>query len=172
MMKRTAALLVIVLAAIVAEAFQDASAWIKFESPTGLFSVLMPAQPTEQKETKDSPYGPYTTTLFISKGSGEVYMTGWVDYDAKYNFDTQKELEANRDNFAQAVKATVNNTTKITFKGNPGIEFDGTSPDYAFKSRVYIIGRRPYMLIAIFASGAESSPTINKFLSSFELKSK
>jgi hypothetical protein len=172
MMKRTAVLFVIILAVTVAEAFQEAGGWTKFESAAGSFSVLVPALPTEQKETKDSPHGPYTTTLFISRGSGETYMAGFVDYDAKYNFDVQKELEANRDNFANAVKGTVKSTTKITFKGNPGIEFDGTTPDYAFRSRVYIVGRRPYMLIAAFPAGAESSPTINKYLSSFDLKSK
>ena len=42
--------------------FQDAGEWIKFESSAGLFSVLMPVQPTEEKETKESPYGPYTST--------------------------------------------------------------------------------------------------------------
>ena len=168
-MKRTAAILFILFAATFAAAFQGAGEWIKFESTPGLFSVLMPAQPTEQKETKESAYGPYTTNLFLSKGNGEMYMAGWVDYDPKYNFDAQKELDANRDNFVKAVKGTLGSTTRITFKDNPGIEFDGSTPNFSFKSRVYIVGKRPYMLAAAFPAGGEGSPNINKFFSSFEL---
>jgi len=168
-MKRIAAMFLVLFAATFAAAFQGAGEWIKFESTPGLFSVLMPAQPTEEKKTTESPYGPYTTNLFLSKGKGEMYMAGWVDYDPKYNFDTQKELDANRDNFVKAVKGTLGTTARITFKDNPGIEFDGTTPDYSFKSRVYIVGKRPYMLVAAFSAGSESSPNINKFLSSFEL---
>ena len=171
-MKRYAAVLLILLAAICVAGFQGAGEWIKFESPQGLFSVLMPVQPTEQKGTTESPYGPYTTNLYLSKGKGEMYMAGWVDYDPKYTFEVQKELEANRDNFAKAIKGTVGSTTPITFKGNPGIEFDGTTPDYAFRSRVYIVGKRPYMLVAAFPAGGEGAPNINKFLSSFELTPK
>ncbi len=149
---------------------KDPSGWVKFESTVGLFSILMPTQPTEQKETKDSASGPYTTTLLQSnKGNGEVCLAAWVDYDPKFNFDTQKEIEANRDNFVKTVKGTVVSTTRITHRGNPGIEFQGTAPNFSFKSRVYVVGRRPYMLIVLFPAGGESSPTINKFISSFEL---
>jgi hypothetical protein len=168
-MKKIAAMSLILFAVAFAAAFQGAGEWIKFESTPGRFSVLMPAQPTEQKEAKESPYGPYTTTLFISNGKGETYLAGWVDYDPKFNFDGQKELDANRDNFVKAIKGTLGSTTRITFKDNPGIEFDGTAPNYSFKSRVYIVGRRPYMLVAAFLAGNEASPNINRFLSSFEL---
>lgn len=168
-MKRITAVFLVLLAATFATGFQGASEWIKFESPKGLFSVLMPTQPTEQKETKESPAGPYTTTLYQSKANGELYMAGWVEYDPKHIFDAQKELEANRDNFVTAVDGTVGSTTRVTFKDNPGIEFNGTTPGYSFKSRVYIVGKRPYMLLAAFPTGGESSPTINKFLLSFEL---
>jgi hypothetical protein len=168
-MKTIAAMLLVLFAATFAAGFQGVGEWIKFESTPGLFSVLMPAQPTEEKETKESPYGPYTTNLFLSKGNGELFMAAWVDYDPKFNFDAQKELDLNRDNFVKGVQGTLGSTTRITFKDNPGIEFDGTASNFSFKSRVYIVGRRPYMLIAVFPVGGEGSPNINKFFSSFEL---
>lgn len=168
-MKRIVVVFLVLLASTYAIGFQGAGEWIKFESPKGLFSVMMPTQPTEKKETKESSYGPYTTTLHQSKGNGELYMAGWVEYDPKHTFDAQKELEANRDNFVKAVDGTVSSTTRITFQFNPGIEFDGTTPGYSFKSRVYIIGKRPYMLLVAFPTGGENSPTINKFLMSFKL---
>lgn len=132
----------------------------------------MPGKPAEEKETKESPQGPYTTNLVQGKSNGEVYLAAWVDYDPKFIFDTQKELDANRDNFVKTVNGTLSNSTRVTYKDNPGIEFEGTSPNFSFKSRVYVVGRRPYMLIVLFAAGTESSPTINKFISSFELAPK
>jgi len=168
-MKRTAAVLLILLAASLAVGFQDASEWIKFKSTPGQFSVLMPAQPTEEKETKGSASGPYTTNLFQSQGNGEVYIAAWVDYDPKINVDAQKELDANRDNFVKAVAGTLGSTTRVTLKDHPGIEFEGTAPNFSFKSRVYVVGRRPYMLIVLYPPGGGGSPTINKFISSFEL---
>lgn len=168
-MKRVTAVFLVLLGATITIGFQATSEWIKFKPPNGLFAVLMPTQPTEQKETKPSPHGPYTTNLVQSKGNGEVFMAGWVEYDPKYIFDAQEELESNRDNFAKAVNGTVRNTTKITFEGNPGIEFDGTTPKFSFKSRVYLIGKIPYMLVVAFPSGGDASPNINKFLFSFEL---
>lgn len=171
-MKRTAVVLFILFVTTLAVAFQDPGEWVRFESAPGRFSVLMPTQPTEEKETKDSALGPYTTSLYHSKGNREVYAAGWVDYDSKYNFDAQKELDANRDNFVKSVNGTLGSTTKITYKDNPGIEFEGTTPNYSFKSRVYVVGRRPYMLMVLFPPGGEGSPNINKFLSSFELAPK
>ena len=58
--------------------------------------------------------------LFTSKGKGEIFAVGWVDYDSKYNFDVQKELEANRDNFVKDVQGTLGSTTKINLKDQSG----------------------------------------------------
>jgi hypothetical protein len=169
-MKRIASLGVVLIATTVAFAFQ--SNWVKFQSPEGRFSVLLPAQPKETKETTQSPVGPYTTTLFISKGAGETYIAAWIDYDPSLKFDDQKELEANRDNFITGVKGTLVSSNNIVFRGYPALEFDGTTPTYSFKSRVYIVGKRPYMLLASYLKAAESSQNINKFFSSFEVKPK
>jgi hypothetical protein len=168
-MKTTAVVFLVLVASTLGVGFQDPGQWTKYESSKGRFSVLVPSQPTEEKETKESPYGPFTTTILRSKGNGEVYLAAWIDYDPKFIFDTQKELESNRDNFVKVINGKLRNSTGITYKNNPGIEFEGTAPNFSFKSRVYIVGRIPYMLIVLFPAGAESSPTISKFISSFEL---
>ena len=163
---------VLVLATVsLATGFQQ-SAWMKFESTPGSFSVLLPAEPQEEKKTQDSPHGPYTTILYISKASPELYLVGWVDYDPKFNFDPVKELEANRDNLVKTVNGKLLTSKKITLGGYQGLEFTGESARIAFKSQVFIVGRRPYLLCYVFPPGQESVPNGAKFFSSFHLKRK
>lgn len=169
-MRRIASVGVVLLATTIAFGFQ--STWVKFESTAGNFSVLMPAQPTESKETTSSTVGPYTTTILLAKGTGETYIAGWIDYDPSFKFDDQKELEANRDNFVKGVKGSLRSSSNIVFKTFPGLEFEGTAPSYSFKSRVFMVGKRPYMLLVAYSNAAESSPNINKFFSSFEMRPK
>ena len=163
---------VLVLAAVSLAAGFQQSAWMKFESTPGVFSVLLPSEPQEEKKTQDSPHGPDTTFLYISKASPELYLVGWVDYDPKFNFDPVKELEANRDNLVKTVNGKLLTSKKITLSGYQGLEFTGESARIAFKSQVFIVGKRPYLLCYVFPPGKESVPNGAKFFSSFHLKRK
>ena len=131
----------------------------------------MPSPPKEDTKTTQSPHGPYTTHLFASvTPTRELYMVGWVDYDPKYNFGVQAELEANRDNFVKELKATLLGTTPIKLGAHPGIEFKAEVPGQAdIISRVYIVGRRPYQLIALTPAGRGPSANVERFLSSFKV---
>lgn len=166
-MKRAVATSLIVLATAVASGFQETKDWVKFESEPGLFSVLMPSAPRELKETTGSPQGPYTTSLYVSHLGNEMYIAGWVDYDRRFNFDAQKELELNRDNFVKGVNGKLRTTSDIAMGDYPGIEFTGTYQSSSFKSRVFIVGKRPYLLIASFPTGKDNPQNISRFLSSF-----
>ena len=164
--------LVLLFAAVnLAAGFQQ-SAWMKFESTPGSFSVLLPVEPREEKKNHDSPNGPYTTVLYISKADPELYLVSWVDYDPKFNFDPVKELEANRDNLVKTVNGTLLTSKKITLGAYQGLEFTGESARIAFKSQVFIVGKRPYLLCYVFPPGQESIPNGAKFFSSFHLKRK
>jgi hypothetical protein len=146
------------------------SSWVRLNSDEGRFSVLLPELVSDQTETKSSTNGPYTTHLFIVKTTKGVFLVGWVDYDPSFNFSVQSELEANRDNFVKGVKATLLNTTRISLNGNPGLEFTAETPEVIFKSRVYLVGRRPYQLIAGTSKGQEDSESVARFFDSFQIK--
>lgn len=169
MRKTVTALTLLLLATAFVRGHQAGDGWAKFTSTDGRFSVLLPGKPEENKDTQNSPYGPYTVYLFTAKGTGEIFLVGWVDYDPKFRFDNQKELEANRDNFAKGVNAKVLETTPVKLGVNPGIEFTAESAEAFFRSRVYIVGRRPYQLIAVRAKGGQDSPNVERFFSSFEV---
>lgn len=170
MTKKIPAVLSLVLLVALSASAQAPADWVKF-SPTGSpFSILMPVQPKEDKKTVDSPDGPYTTTLFSSiSPDHEIYLVGWVDYDPKFNFGVQAELEANRDNLVKGLKAKLLSTTPVKLGTHPGIEFKAELTGQAdIVSRVYIVGRRPYQLIAVTPAGRDASANRERFFSSFQ----
>ena len=147
----------------------DPGGWANFSSETGRFSVLMPVIPEEKIETTPSDHGPYTTHLFIVREDKYVYLIGWVDYDPSFNFSRQAELEANRDNFVKGVNATLTSTRSLNLDGYPVIQFTADTVDRTFKSRVYLVGRRPYQIVIGYPKGEEDISLTNRFFNSFKV---
>jgi hypothetical protein len=148
----------------------DSSGWVKFISEEGRFSVLMPKIPTDKTETKDSSHGPFTTHLFITKDPSRVFLIGWVDYDPGFDFNPQAELEANRDNFVSGIKATLLTTRGTRIDGYSAIEFEAEAGDRVFRSRVYMVGRRPYQIVIGSPKGMDDSASVNRFFNSFKVR--
>ena len=147
----------------------DSSGWVKFTSDTGHFSVLMPDTPSEKSDTTDSQHGPYTTHLFVVKDTTSVYLIGWVDYDPSFNFNRQAEMEANRDNFVKGINATLLNTRPTVIDGYSALEFTAETADRVFKSRVYMVGRRPYQIVIGTPKGVDDTASVNRFFKSFKV---
>ena len=147
----------------------DSGGWVPFVSDLGRFSILVPKIPEETKETVPSDHGPYTTYLYIAREPSYVYLIGWVDYDPSFNFNRQKELEANRDNFVKGVKATLTSTQSLKIDGFPVIEFTADTAERTFHSRVYMVGRRPYQIVIGYPKGQSELAPIARFFDSFKV---
>jgi len=147
----------------------ETGGWVNFASEEGRFSVLMPEIPTDKSETTDSAHGPYTTHLFVVRDATSVYLIGWVDYDPSFNFDRKLELEANRDNFVKGIKAKLLTTRPTMIDGYSAIEFTAETDDRIFKSRVYLVGRRPYQIVIGSPKGQDDSVNVNRFFNSFKV---
>ena len=174
-MKTLLALCLMLMAVSIASGFQT-SDWVKFNSTSGNFSVLFPKQPTEEKKTTATPYPSFTSTLYTANVTGQLYLVGWVDYEPKYVFNTDKELEANRDNMVKGVKGKLLTSNKTTFYTYQGLDFTGEflagDRQFLFKAKVFIVGKRPYMLTYVFLQGQESITNSNRFFSSFRIAPK
>ncbi|MGB9179899.1 MAG: hypothetical protein WCB68_11695 [Pyrinomonadaceae bacterium] len=173
MMRKTLAALLMLLTTTLAYAFQEHGkengTWSMFSSPAGRFQILVPAKPEESTESANSSVGPYTVHLFTSKSENAIYIFGWTDYDPTFNFGVRAELNANRDNFLKGVSGKLLSESNITLDGNPGIEFTAEGPNAFFKSRVYIIGKRPFQLIVAVPTGRNDDEGMKRFLASFKL---
>ena len=143
--------------------------WVTFNSEMGRFSVVMPEIPNDKTETVQSEHGPYTTHLFVVREKS-VFLIGWVDYDPNFNFNPTSELDANRDNFVKGVKATLINSRSVTLDGYQALEFTAETADTIFKSRVYMVGRRPYQLVAGTSKGFDDSRNVSRFFESFKVR--
>lgn len=148
----------------------DNSGWVKYTSDDGHFSVLMPEMPSPKSETVDSAHGPYTTHLFIVRDTTSVYLIGWVDYDPSFNFNRQAELEANRDNFVKGISAKLISTRPTVIDGYSALEFTAETADRIFKSRVYMVGRRPYQIVIGSPKGLDDTALVNRFFNSFKVR--
>ena len=147
----------------------DSNAWVHFNSEDGRFSVMMPQIPTDKTETEQSQHGPYTTHLFIVKDTTSVYLIGWVDYDPSFNFNRQAELEANRDNFVKGINAKLVTSRPTVIDGYSAIEFTAETTDRVFKSRVLMVGRRPYQIVIGSPKDMDDSANVNRFFNSFKV---
>ena len=147
----------------------DTGGWVKFTSEPGHFSVLLPEIPTDKSETVNSEHGPYTTHLFIVRDTTSVYLIGWVDYAPEFNFNRQAELEANRDNFVKGVNAKLLTTRNTMIDGYSALEFSAETTDRVFKSRVYMVGRRPYQVVIGLPKGQDDAVNVNRFFNSFKV---
>ena len=143
--------------------------WSKFTSQEGRFSILMPGTPENKEETTQSDHGPYTTHLFILRQPPNVYLVGYVDYDPSFNFNRQAELEANRDNFVKGISATLLSTKPLKIDGYAAIEFTAETAQRIFRSRVYMVGRRPYQIVIGSPKNVDDSANIDRFFSSFKV---
>jgi hypothetical protein len=147
----------------------DDGGWVRFNSVAGHFSVLMPDTPEDKAETTQSDHGPYTTHLFVVKDTKNVYLIGWVDYDPSFNFNRQKELEANRDNFVKGINATLTSSRTLTLDTFPVLEFTADTADRTFKSRVYMVGRRPYQIVIGYPKEEPDEIAATRFFNSFKV---
>ena len=147
----------------------DNSGWVRYNSVSGRFSVLMPSTPEEKTDTTSSDHGPYTTHLFVVRDDPNVFLIGWVDYDPSFNFNRQAELEANRDNFVKGVNATLTSTHAMNIDGYSVIEFTCDTTERTFHSRVYMVGRRPYQIVIGYPKGNDELAPIGRFFNSFKV---
>jgi hypothetical protein len=147
----------------------DNSGWVRYNSVNGRFSVLLPETPEEKTETTPSDHGPYTTHLFVVRDTKNVYLIGWVDYDPSFNFNRQAELEANRDNFVKGITATLLGSRALILDGYSALEFSAETADRTFRSRVYMVGRRPYQIVIGTPKDDPDPVATNRFFSSFKV---
>jgi hypothetical protein len=148
----------------------DNGGWVRFTSELGRFSVLMPQMPGPKvSETTQGQYGPYTTHIFVVKAPPSIFLIGWVEYDPNFNFNGQAELEANRDNFVKGFNATLLDSRALTIDGYQAIEFIAETKDRRFKSRVYLVGRRPYQIVIGSPKDEDDSVSVNRFFNSFKV---
>jgi hypothetical protein len=130
----------------------------------------MPEIPTDKSEIVQSEHGPYTSHIFAVRGDKSIFLIGWVDYDPSFNFNPTLELEANRDNFLKGMQATLLTNQALRLSGYQALDFTAETSDRVFRSRAYMVGRRPYLLVAGTPKASDDSVNVNRFFNSLKFR--
>jgi hypothetical protein len=174
MQKITTALLMVIGGAI-AFAAEDSAQWINYTSPTGHYTVLLPAEPKLMDQEGTSATGEKIPQyIAVAEDSTATYMAAYFDYSKStqsFSFDKA------RNGMLANVKGTLvsekpislgrypGREVKISGKGNDGIEFIS-------RCRFFDVNKRIYMVQFIFKKAndnSEAAAKAAKFFDSFKV---
>jgi hypothetical protein len=149
----------------------ERDSWITFTSDVGRFSVKMPEAPSSRSETIESERGPYSTHTFTASTPQSAFYVAWGEYDPSYNFYfVQPELILNRDNFVNGISGTLLTSKNLTIDGYQSLEFTAETAKRDYKGRIYMVGRRPYLVVVGTYKKENDSINVNRFFESFKVK--
>jgi hypothetical protein len=166
MRSRFFAFSLVLLAAAAGQASAQTTLWTKFSSSEGRFAVLMPGQPLREEQSKDTRAGKVVMRFFTVGSEKGLFIVAYADYQIG---EARQELNANRDSFLKGMKATLVSESDIKLRENPGREIRAERDQLSIRSRIYLVGKRYYQLIAITPATLPGSLEADKFLTSFEL---
>ena len=172
-MKRSAAILIIVISAAVAFGAQASGDWIKYTSPEGRYSVLLPAQPKlSTQEAANADGQKFQQYLAQVNDPTGYYLTGYFDL---LSGDTYS-LDKGRDGIIRGVNGALVSEGEISLGGNPGRELKISlvgpdKVDYLVYARMFNIDKRVYILQFIIAKSEDnkaSAANTARFFDSFK----
>ena len=153
--------------------FMPVSAWVKYTSKAGHFSVSFPDKPQETEQEDKNPDGTPARIHVVTyaRSNEEVYIATWFNLGSFYPKDkTMKQmLEESRDGAMNSMKEKKVTTTTTFLGKNPYIEYTFTGDEFIGKERVYLVNKMQYSVIAIYSLKAGLSKDADKFLTSFKL---
>ncbi len=156
--------------------FQTETAWIKFTSPEGRFSVLLQHEPKfEPVSATES--GEVTNYRYSDLESGYGFICEYFDVKSTGD-DVESFLDVTRDGIIRGAGATKVSEEKISLKSYPGRELGlafavNNGTEITARTRIYLVGNRVYSLTFLHLKSMDALLAADigkKFFSSFELK--
>jgi hypothetical protein len=165
-----------VLSILVISAFAIAGQtkeWIKYESPEGRYSVLVPVEPTVSKQDATSGNGdPLAQYLASAPDGNGVFMIGYFDYLPAMTFSLDKA----RDEMVTAMSATLLGEEVVSLGGSAGRSLKllakaSDGQEFIDRARIYDVAKRVYVVQCIFPKSEEGPAVLgkcDKFFASFK----
>ena len=167
--------LLMVIGGAIAFAAEDSAQWINYTSPTGHYSVLLPAEPKLMDQEGTSATGEKIPQyIAVVEDSTATYMLAYFDYSKStqtFSFDKA------RDGMLANVKGTLVSEKPISLGRYPGREVkisaksdDGT--ELISRCRFFDVNKRIYIVQFLFKKAndnSEAAATASKFFESFKV---
>jgi len=155
---------------------QTETPWVKFTSPEGRFSVLLPHEPKFEQVAASDTSG-ITNYRYSDLENGYGFICEYFDVDS-IGSDPEHFLDLTRDGILKGAGATKVGEEKISLSTYPGRELqmaftvnEGT--EITARTRIYLVDKRLYSLTFLHVKSMDAttaSATGKKFFASFELK--
>ncbi len=145
----------------------ETAIWKEIAEPSLGFSVMMPAQPTEEyKNVQD-----LKIKLLAAKGDGVLCLAGHMFIPGALPSKTgmTEFFRGFSGGFARGMKAKIVGEKEISFDGFPGREFILKNDLVTGYCRVYMVNGHAYMLISMPTLTDGGEKAMAKFFDSFKL---
>lgn len=157
----------------------DTSVWKTFSPEGAKFSVSMPGTPERNRGYGKNESGTLETNVYTYVlPDGGFYTV--VDAALPQNFDAKQgtavALDSACDQVAGSADARLVSKEKVFLGRHEGRQIEAEVPESAvagggiMRGRIYLAGSRLYEVVAVVPKAAASSPSIARFLDSFEVK--
>ncbi|HSP63603.1 MAG TPA: hypothetical protein VLQ90_11520 [Pyrinomonadaceae bacterium] len=175
-MRRTFAILLILLVSAVVAAAQAGGEWIKYTSAEGRYSVSLPQPPTLSTKISTASSGENLLQYrAISMDGNGGFLVAYYDYERDMTFSLKKA----RDSIVANLHATVLEESQISLGGSAGKQLKFLAKvdpggEFVDRARMYDVRRRIYILQCILpkaADGPEGIYGCEKFFDSFKVQS-
>jgi hypothetical protein len=175
-MRRAIATLLVLIVSALTIAGQDQGERIKYVSPEGRYSVLVPTQPKLSTQDTTSADGAKVPQYLASSPDGNgVFMIGFFDYKPPVTFSFDKA----RDAMLKAMEATLLGEETVSLGSSPGRQLrllakTTDAQEFMVRARMYDVTGRVYVLQCIFPKaedGPASTDKCAKFFDSFKVQS-
>lgn len=149
---------------------------LRYTSPEGRYSVLLPAQPSLSSQEVSAPDGrPMTQYMVSAAGSMGMVMIGYFDYAADVVFSLDKA----RDGMVTSIQGTLLDEHAISLGGAPGrqVKISARSEqgmEFIDRARFYDVKPRVYVLQCITPKSIDSAAIAERceqFFDSFRVRS-
>lgn len=145
----------------------------KITSAEGRYTVVFPAPAERQYNPPKTENGlTYAIEMYTASLNGQIFRTVSTSYQGA-QINTQKELQANVDNFVKALSAKLTSTTPTEYvsrAGNiPGTAFTCETDQLTIQGRFFVAGNDVWGIVYAARKGAESEAMKEQFFRSLEI---
>jgi hypothetical protein len=153
--------------------------WKELSSPEGRFSVLLLANPKQEKSQISKPEGKIDTVSYLAATpEGRAYSVAYSDYPEAWvkTKSPDEMLDGARDGAVARIKGNLLSEQKITIDGAAGRELFivGDGEPLTVQARLLTIDGRLYVLQALSVGALHNvpDPDAERFFTSFRLTKK
>ena len=162
--------IVLIVLAAPAVLFAQAS---KITSSEGGYSVIFPVPAARQTDPPKTENGvTYSSEMYSATLEGQMFLTVYTRYEGT-TINTEKELQANVDNFVKGLSGT-GTTTKAIQYSSPwrtiaGIEFTCQTAELSTHGKFFVAGSEVWGIVYGARKGSESAVIEEQFFRSLEI---